>query len=308
MPQYLVGQIPIKPPPDDDAARRRDGRVTTRPGPGEPVTFTEQLTEKELQASAGLKPVPPAPPTPLPATSAAGARTARAPARFPRHRPFPPTRRLPAPRLAPPRRPPAPPAAPPEGAPAAAAPTATPGAQPPAVPAAAAAAARPGGAHRAGARLRGPRRHEERAPGAAVSARDDSARAGATARRNSVGDVHRAGGVRHLARSGSGRLRRVRRWRSTSTLRRPARTRSPRSPARPSAPSPLNAAPLAATPFDHAGAAPGIEQCFVVRTVAARRRRRARERSVAAGLRHASTDIFPPAAPKGLAVVAWTAA
>ncbi len=100
MPQYLVGQIPIKPPPDDEQPADEQ-ESDNRPGPGEPVTFTEQLTEKELQASAGLKPVPPAPPTPtpLPATSAAGAQP-------------------PATGAVPPA-PAVPPAAPPAGAPAA---------------------------------------------------------------------------------------------------------------------------------------------------------------------------------------------
>ena len=87
MPQYLVGQIPIKPPPDDEQPADEQAE-DNRPGPGEPVTFTEQLTEKELQASAGLKPVPPAPPTPPPATSAAGAQPPATGA-VPPHRPFP---------------------------------------------------------------------------------------------------------------------------------------------------------------------------------------------------------------------------
>ncbi len=133
MPQYLVGQVPIKPPPDDDQPADEQ-QSDNRPGPGEPVTFTEQLTEKELQASAGLKPVPPAPPTPPPATSAAGAQPPATGA-------VPPAPAVPpaAPPAGAPAAPPSPPpAAPPAGAPAAATPTATPGAQPPPVPAAAA--------------------------------------------------------------------------------------------------------------------------------------------------------------------------
>ena len=60
VPQYLVGQIAIKPPPDEDQ-ESQETEKDTRPGPGEPVTFAEELTEKQLQTSAGLKPMPPPP-------------------------------------------------------------------------------------------------------------------------------------------------------------------------------------------------------------------------------------------------------
>lgn len=68
------------------------------------------------------------------------------------------------------------------------------------------------------------------------------------------------------------------------------------------APEPLNPAPLDALKFEHSGAEFGKEQCFIVRTVA-----------TVAGLAIESDpsppgcitprDIYPPAAPKNLAVV-----
>ena len=75
------------------------------------------------------------------------------------------------------------------------------------------------------------------------------------------------------------------------------------TPAAPVFPTPLNPAPLATTPFEHPGAEPGVEQCFTVRTV---------ERISDVNVESEQTppvcvtpkDIFPPEAPKGLALVA----
>jgi hypothetical protein len=75
------------------------------------------------------------------------------------------------------------------------------------------------------------------------------------------------------------------------------------APAAAATPTPLNAAPLAEASFEHPGAAPGVEQCFAVRTV---------ERVSDVNVESEPTppvcvtphDIFAPAAPKGLAVVA----
>lgn len=74
------------------------------------------------------------------------------------------------------------------------------------------------------------------------------------------------------------------------------------APTQPKAPAPLNPAPIDALTFDHPGAEPGKEQCFVVRTVA-----------TVAGVPIESDpspracitprDIYPPAPPKNLAVV-----
>jgi hypothetical protein len=69
------------------------------------------------------------------------------------------------------------------------------------------------------------------------------------------------------------------------------------------APTPLNEKPLDLTSFEHAGVEPGVEQCFVVRTV----------ETVAGAIVESDPshracvtprDIYPPAAPKGLSAVA----
>ena len=54
---------------------------------------------------------------------------------------------------------------------------------------------------------------------------------------------------------------------------------------------PLNAKPVDATTFAHDGAEPGKEQCFVVRSVADRRHRADRERSVESDLRDAARHL-----------------
>jgi hypothetical protein len=69
------------------------------------------------------------------------------------------------------------------------------------------------------------------------------------------------------------------------------------------APAPLNAAPLTAAAFEHPGAQPGVEQCFQVRTVEARGNVPF-ESNPSADVCVTPRDIFPPAAPKGLALVA----
>jgi hypothetical protein len=65
---------------------------------------------------------------------------------------------------------------------------------------------------------------------------------------------------------------------------------------------PLNGTPVSAPPFEHAGAEPGVEQCFQVRSV-----RLAGTVSVESAASAPAcltpTDTFPPAAPKGLAAV-----
>ena len=67
--------------------------------------------------------------------------------------------------------------------------------------------------------------------------------------------------------------------------------------------TPLNPAPLTAATYEHAGVSLGTEQCFAVRhvtTVAGI----AIESEPSAPACVTATDIFPPAAPKGLEVVA----
>jgi hypothetical protein len=295
MPQYLVGQVPIKPPPDDDQPADEQ-QSDNRPGPGEPVIFTEQITEKELQASAGLKPVPPAPP---PATSAAGAQPPATGA-------VPPAPAVPpdAPPAGAPAAPPSsPPAAPPEGAPAAATPTATPGAQPPSVPAAAAAAARPAGPT-VPVRVYVVRGVTKKGRAGPPSGRVTIPLVPAppTPGTPSATFTEQAVSVTWLAPVPAGPASPPLAF---NVYAAPAgEDKKPEIPAaRPSAPSPMNAAPLAAPPFNHAGAAPGVAQCFVVRTVA-RVGDVALESDPTPPVCVTPRDIFPPAAPKGLAVVA----
>jgi hypothetical protein len=72
------------------------------------------------------------------------------------------------------------------------------------------------------------------------------------------------------------------------------------SPARP---APINEAPLAANTLAHEGAAPGVEQCFEIRTVE-KVQDVSLESEPSAPVCVTPRDIFPPAAPKGLAIVA----
>lgn len=71
---------------------------------------------------------------------------------------------------------------------------------------------------------------------------------------------------------------------------------------RPSAPKPLNDKPLSEQLYIRAGAEPGKEQCFVVRSVAAVGNG-VIESDASAPVCITPKDTFPPAAPKGLAAV-----
>ncbi len=64
---YLVGRIEVKPPPDDEQPVE-DSEADPRPAPGDKITFSETLTAKLLESAPGLKPLPPAPPV-LPVTA-----------------------------------------------------------------------------------------------------------------------------------------------------------------------------------------------------------------------------------------------
>jgi hypothetical protein len=68
------------------------------------------------------------------------------------------------------------------------------------------------------------------------------------------------------------------------------------------APAPLNAKPLEVTTFVHEGAAPGTEQCFVVRSVATIGTATI-ESDPSNPICVTPTDTFPPAAPKNLQAV-----
>jgi hypothetical protein len=79
---------------------------------------------------------------------------------------------------------------------------------------------------------------------------------------------------------------------------------APAQPAtQPAAPVPLNPEPIAEARLEHPGAQPGVEQCFVVRTVK-KVEDATLESEPSKPLCVTPKDIFPPAAPKGLAIVA----
>lgn len=82
----------------------------------------------------------------------------------------------------------------------------------------------------------------------------------------------------------------------------------PAQPApQPAAPAPLNPEPVAETRLEHAGAQPGVEQCFAVRTVE-KVGDASLESEPSKPLCVTPKDIFPPSAPKGLAIVAMDGA
>ena len=69
------------------------------------------------------------------------------------------------------------------------------------------------------------------------------------------------------------------------------------------APAPLNPAPLDTPSFEHASAQPGVEQCFVVRTVETIGTATVESEPSQPGC-VTPRDTFPPAAPKNLSAVA----
>jgi hypothetical protein len=71
---------------------------------------------------------------------------------------------------------------------------------------------------------------------------------------------------------------------------------------RPTAPTPLNDKPIAEQTFTHAGAEPGKEQCFVVRSVAPVGSTMI-ESAASDPICITPKDTYPPAAPKGVAAV-----
>jgi hypothetical protein len=334
---YLVGQIAVKPPPDDDEGPVDQDEEDTRPGPGEPVTFSEVLTEKQLQPSPGLKPMPPAPP-PSAAPPASGTTPSAAPPASGTTPPAAPpaTGTMATPASAPPTATPPPPAAPPAGAPATEAPTAT---SPPPTPTSMAPTDPAPSLSAAGQAAAGqPPAPPPGAPAAAARA--------AVAPPTSVTQPVRIYVIRGVTRKGRPGPPSTRvmiplvppppppsppsvsftehavslKWLAPvpeagtaeamtfNVYAIPAAGKTP-APATASAaaaaatPTPLNAAPLAEASFEHPGAAPGVEQCFAVRTV---------ERVSDINVESEPTppvcvtprDIFAPAAPKGLAVVA----
>jgi len=332
LPQNLVGQIAIKPPPDEEApAEQGETEADTRPGPGESVTFTEELTEKQLQASPGLRAAPPpaanAPAqTPAPTTTEpAGAPGAAAPATetpaTPAPSPVPtsppdtvappPTQLPPAAQTPPPAQatPPAqtpPPADTPAGAqpPAPGVPGAPPAAQTPAAAAAAAAAAARPASPSIPVRvyaIRGVTRKGRPGPPSGrvtIPLVPPPPPPGTP----SVSFTEQAVSVSWLAPVVPSPDAPAMAFNVYGV---PVGTDAKPQPAnaRPSMPTPMNPAPLAGPPFEHPGATPGVTQCFTVRTVA---------KIVDISVESDPTppicvtvrDVFPPAPPKGLAVVA----
>ncbi len=69
---YVVGTIDVKPPPVEGTGEQADNApADTRPGPGDEVTFVEELTEARMTPAPLPKTPPPAVPAPSPDSAAA---------------------------------------------------------------------------------------------------------------------------------------------------------------------------------------------------------------------------------------------
>jgi hypothetical protein len=301
---YLVGRIDIKPAVDEDEPVDDSAKEDTRPGPGDKVTFVEALTDKQLQSAPGLKPL-----VPTPAAATPGAAPAPStPAPLPATTPPPATTAPAAPPTATAPQPPAPGTVQPPAPGTAAAPTpGTPATAPAGAPAqpgteAAAAAASPPvppgpvrvyvvrGVTRKGrpgppsARVIVPLVPPPPAPGAPTAKFTEQA-----ITLSWLAPVAAVGEAAPM---------------SFNVYSVPASDAAPgQSGAQTAPPVPLNDAPLTEAAFEHAGAKAGIEQCFHVRTVE-KVSSATLESEPSARVCVTPRDMFPPAAPKGLAVVA----
>jgi hypothetical protein len=317
---YVVGRIPVRPAPIEGEP---PAEGDTRPGPGDAVTFDEVLTpdklkpvdlkiEEEPPAGRGAKPAGapaapkgtaapgtagPQPGAPATGTQTAGPGTPASP---------PATPATPAGQPATPAAGTGPPGAPATGQPAASADKpATQGAGQPGAPGAAVPATAPG-----------------QDPAAPATASPDAAKQAAAPAKPT--DPVRIYAIRGVTRSGrfgppSGRLQFpvvalpappesvaptltesgvVLTWKPSEDA--PAAAFNVYSAAETT--DPLNPGPLTEPKFEHAGVALGKEQCYALRSVLS-----VGAVQVEGGLSEAAcitpTDIFPPAAPKGLAAV-----
>ncbi len=313
-PTYLVGRVDIKPPPDEEQpVDEEEEKKDTRPAPGQRVTFVEEITDKQLQSAAGLKPLPP--PGAVPATASTATSSTETPSTTTT---TPPTTSTPA--ATPPDVTPPPSATPPSTMP----PAATlPGSTPPLTtptpapttpasegtpPAANAekpvtAPAAPSGPVRIYLARGVTRKGRPGPPSARVTiplvppppppglpSATFSERAVTVSWLAPVGTVGEAPAVSFNV------------YAIPSATAKPAAGLGART-----VPAPLNPAPISERTFERPGAQPGVEQCFEIRTVETLKDVRL-ESEPTPRVCVTPKDIFPPAAPKGLAVVAMDGA
>jgi hypothetical protein len=296
----IVARIPIKPAPDPDAEPpAEDAPKDTRPAPGDTITFTETLTDALLKpqfvapakppASAAITPsggaAPPSPGAPpvTPATTPGSTTTPEKPSGTTT---APPST---APPATPPPASPSPTTAPVTPPAATGEPSSTPGttATAPAAPASAfptrvylvRGVAKGGRSGAPSTRVAVPLIAPPPPPAALTTAFNETAVA--------------VGWLPPVVDSGTTLPLKFNVYRAAAMGDAEALA----------APAPLNDAPLEATGLEHAGAEPGVEQCFVVRSV---------ETVGGATLESAPSaracvtprDTFAPAAPKNLSAVA----
>lgn len=319
-PAHVVGRIEVKPPPDPDAPEEDHAEKDTRPAPGEKVTFVETLTAKQLTPEVRPEPVKasgkaatpeagetptaapetPAPAAPAPGTAAVAGGSATS-------------------TIAP---------AAPSAPPGAAAAPAVPGQAATTPPAAPAAPEKPPTVVTRVYVMRGVSRKGRPGPPSTrvvvplVPAPAPPAGVTATFSEAAVTIGWKAVEVVQAEKPAAARQPPVEA--APATGEPPSQT--PAAPEKPTIrynvysaapgptpdvtraanpPVPLNAQPVDALTFEHAGAAPGIAQCFAVRSV---------ETVVNVAIESAPSepvcvtprDIFPPSAPKGLAAVSGT--
>jgi predicted small lipoprotein YifL len=285
----VIARIPVKPPVDPDEPVAEDAPKDTRPAPGDTVTFVETITEEQLKPD--ILPVAKPAASAKTTSSAAGAALPTLPA-------LQPLRELPGTVEPPPALPEVPaaggtsiggaPSAPPSPAAASAAAAPAPAAAPP--------AAAPIAVISRIYMVRGITRGGR--PGApstrvAVPLIPPPPRATALATSFKETDVTVTWLPPVLEIGSTRAVKNYNVYAATATT----------EASSDAAPRPLNDKPLDALTFAHAGAEPGVEQCFVVRTVeTAGGATLESDPSVTACV--TPRDIFPPAAPKALSAVA----
>jgi hypothetical protein len=283
-PSHVIGRIAVKPPPDPDAPEEDSAEKDTRPAPGAKVSFAEPLTAAQVTPEILPKPG-------KPATGSAAGRGGE----------VPPVPALPA-EPTPPTAGAAPPTPPGGETPPATPPGAEPGAAPTA-PAAPAAAAPPLELPTRVYVLRGiTRKGKPGPPSARVTIPLVPSPLPPTGVAASFGE--KAVTVKWTAPEGSSATAPPLAYNVYAAP--PPRSAAPAAAASLGpAPAPVNAQRIDALSFEHGGAAPGTEQCFVVRAV---------ETVLNISIESAPSepacvtprDIFPPSAPKGLAAVSGT--
>jgi len=305
---HVIGRIPVKPPPNDEEQAPGDNEPKdTRPAPGETVTFVETLGEAQLKpeilpapktgaataasrGSGGTTGTPP--PTPAAAAATPAPPTAAPEEEEPS---VPPTSETPAAGT-----PPTPGSSAVSSSQTTAAPAPPPGSPPAATPAPA-----PAAAIVVESRIyvvRGvTKRGRPGSPSARLIVPLIPPPPRATALTTSFSETAaRVSWLPPVVEIGSGATKIAYNVYAAA----PASESSQVEAVKPGdLPTPLNDKLLDVTSFEHAGAQPGVQQCFVVRTV----------ETVATAIVESEPseracvtprDIFPPAAPKALSAVA----